>query len=50
MEKFRPGENCTESGRYTVYKENGERIGEIYLEKEQTFPPTQYEGSYYSKA
>ena len=50
MTKYKPGETCSESGHYAVYKENGERIGEIYLEKEETFPPTQYQGSYYEKA
>ena len=46
----KPGETCPEGGHYNVYSESGNKIGEVYLEKEQTFPPTQNEGSYYEKA
>ena len=48
MQKFRPGENCSQTGNYTAYSENDEIIGNVYLEEGQTFPPTQYEGGYYS--
>ena len=49
MQKYRPGETCMETGNYAVYNEHDEKIGSVYLKEEQTFPPTQYEGSYYEK-
>ena len=47
MEKFRPGETVRESGEYTAYSAQGQNGGKTYLEKGETFPPTQHEGSYY---
>ena len=49
MEKFRPGETVRESGQYTAYSAQGQNGGKTYLEKGETFPPTQHEGSYYVK-
>ena len=47
MEKYRPGETVQESGDYTAYDNGGRNGGTTHLEKGETFPPTQYEGSYY---
>ena len=49
MEKYRPGENVPESGEYTAYSRDGQNGGKTYLEKGESFPPTQHEGSYYVK-
>ena len=49
MEKYRPGETVQESGEYTAYSDGGRDGGSTYLEKGETFPPTQHEGSYYVK-
>lgn len=48
--KFRPGEDVPETGDYRTYDRNGKKSkGQTYLEKGETFPPTQHEGSYYEK-
>ena len=49
MEKYRPGERVPESGEYAAYDANGRNGGMTHLEKGETFPPTQHEGSYYVK-
>mgnify|MGYP005758759167 CR=1 FL=1 len=49
MEKYRPGETVEESGEYTAYSNGGRNGGTTHLEKGETFPPTQHEGSYYVK-
>ena len=49
MGKYRPGENVPESGQYTAYSRDGQNGGKTYLEKGESFPPTQHEGSYYVK-
>lgn len=48
--KFIPGEDVPETGDYRAYDRNGKKSkGQTYLEKGETFPPTQHEGSYYEK-
>lgn len=49
MQRFRSGETCPKTGNYAVYNEHDEKIGDVYLKEEQTFPPTQYEGGYYQE-
>ena len=49
MEKYRPGDTVPMSGNYKAYDKNGQSRDDekTYLEKGETFPPTQHEGSYY---
>ena len=49
MGKYRPVETVSESGQYTAYSKDGQNGGKTYLEKGESFPPTQHEGSYYVK-
>lgn len=49
-QKFRPGEEVPESGKYSAYDKNGNNGGTTYLEKGSRFPATQHEGSYYQNA
>ena len=49
MQKYRPGEKVPMSCNYKALDRNGDcRDDEkTYLEKAETFPPTQHEGGYY---
>ena len=46
--KYRPGMNCEESGKYTCYDAQGNKMySDIDVEKGKRFPPSQEEGCYY---
>ena len=48
--KHKPGSNCTESGKYSEYTEDGTLVNEdIDVEEGRRFPPAQEKGSYCQK-
>lgn len=48
--KHKPGSNCTESGKYSEYTEDGTLVNEdIDVEEGRRFPPAQKKGSYFQK-
>lgn len=50
QQKYKPGSNCEESGKYNEYSEDGTLVNEdVDCEKGNRFPPTQEKGSYFQK-
>lgn len=49
MEKYRPGETVPMSCNYKPYSKEGKPLSDekMYLEKGESFPPTQQSGGYY---
>lgn len=48
--KHKPGSNCTETGKYAEYTEDGKLVNEdIDVEEGRRFPPAQEKGSYFQK-
>lgn len=49
MEKFHSGDTVPKTGDYKAYDKNGQSHDneKTYLEKGETFPPTQHEGAYW---
>ncbi len=46
--KFKPGENCEKTGKYSEYTEAGKLVHEyIAVEAGHRFPPAQQKGSYF---
>ena len=50
QQKYKPGSNCTESGKYSEYTQDGTLVNEdIDMEEGRRFPPAQEKGCYYQK-
>ncbi len=49
-QQYKPGENCTKSGKYSEYTEDGKLVNEdIDVSKGHRFPPAQEKGSYFQE-
>lgn len=46
--KYRPGQNCDKTDKYSLYDEKGKLLNEdIDVEKGKRFPPSQQKNCYY---
>lgn len=49
-QKYRPGENCPKTAKYTEYSSKGKIILEdVNVEEGHRFPPAREKGSYYTE-